>query len=39
MKYKLIYEIIAESEEQRDQLIAELRDIIGEPARIEQIKE
>ena len=36
MKYKLIYEIIAESEEQRDRLITELRDIIGEPARIEQ---
>ena len=29
MKYKLIYEIIAESEEQRDRLIAELPDIIG----------
>ena len=36
MKYKLIYEIIAESEEQRERRITELRDIIGEPARIEE---
>ena len=35
MKKLITYEIAAESEEQAYRLVAELRSIIGEPARIE----
>lgn len=36
MKKVITYEITAESEEQAYRLVAELRDIIGEPSKIEE---
>ena len=40
MKQKLIYEIVVESEEQRERMIAEVESVLGmQPTRIEDINE